>query len=124
MFTTIKEDVTILFLGTEIKGDVQFSATQHALTLTSPNEPAEVLTTNLGVYGYKAQEDTVFIKDWSEHQGVTASLTAQGIVQPVRELRVGPFNSIAWEVRVVGVSPAAADALDPALDRARELVAA
>lgn len=122
MFTTIKEDVTILFSGIALTGDVQFSASQHALTLTSPDEPAEVLTTNLGAYGYKAQEDTVFIKDWSEHQGVTASLAAQGIVQPVRELRVGPFNSIAWEVRVVGVSQAAADAIEPA--RERELVAA
>lgn len=119
MFTTIKEDVTIMFSAITITGEIQHSPSQHALILVSDDGPAEILSTNLATYGLVGEEDTVFIKDWSEHAGVTASLAAAGVVHPVREVFVGPFKSRAYEVRILTVDPSAAVAVDaPELEMA------
>jgi hypothetical protein len=73
-------------------------------------EPDEVITKRLDAYGLFPAEDgtTVFITDWSENVGLTASLVAAGVVEIVRELTVGPFKSRAYEVRVLPVDAAAA----------------
>jgi hypothetical protein len=115
MFIPIKEDVTVACSSITLTGDIHHSATQHALTLIDPSEPAEILSTNFSGYGLIAQEDTVFIKDWSEHQGVTASLVEAGVVEIVRMVHVGPFRSRAYEVRVLGAAPAAALAMTMAV---------
>lgn len=101
MLTTIKEDVTVSFSSLTITGDIQHNPALHALLLVDPSEPYEVITTNLSAYGLLPQDDTVFIKDWSEHDGLTASLVDAGVVEIVREVRVGPFKSRAYEVRVI-----------------------
>lgn len=101
MFTTIKEDVTVSFSAITMTGDIRHSSEQHAMILEEPFEPVEIITTNLTAYGLEPQEDTVFIKDWSEHDGLTASLVEAGVVEIVREVTVGAFNSRAYEVRVI-----------------------
>lgn len=101
MFTTIKEDVTVAFSAITMTGDIRHSSAQHAMILEVPTTPTEIITTNLTAYGLEPQEDTVFIKDWSEHDGLTASLVEAGVVEIVREVRVGPFASRAYEVRVI-----------------------
>jgi hypothetical protein len=106
MFTTIAEDVTVSFSAITLRGDVEFIAPTRALVLTSADGPGEVLTTNLGHYGLEPREDTVFIKDWSEHSGLAASLEAAGVVEIVRAVNVGPFKSRAYEVRVLAPADA------------------
>ena len=104
MFKTIAEDVTISFSAITLRGDVEFIAPTRALVLTSPDGPGEVMTTNFGSYGLNPREDTVFIKDWSEHTGLAASLEAAGVVEIVRAIDVGPFKSRAYEVRIPALS--------------------
>jgi len=111
MFKTIAEDVTVSFSAITLRGDVEYIAPTRALVLNSTDGPGEVITTNLGHYGLEPREDTVFIKDWSEHTGLAASLEAAGVVEIVRAVNVGPFKSRAYEVRI------------PALSAQRELAA-
>ena len=101
MFTTIQGNTRVTFGSTELSGDLQYDAEQNVLALITPGEPAEILSINLGDHGLTPQADTVFVKDWSEHFGVTASLVASGAVEVVRGLRVGPFDSPAFEVRIL-----------------------
>jgi hypothetical protein len=109
MFTTIKKDVTATFSSITVRGDIQYDASQHALAIVDPNEPAEIITVNLSAYGLMPPEGSVFIKDWSESIGLTDSLVAAGVVEIVAALQVGPFNSRAYAVRVI-----AAEAVEPA----------
>lgn len=62
--------------------------------------PGEVLSTNLGGYGLYPAEGNVFIKDYSEHKGLTDSLVEGGAVEVVRKVTFGPFNTNAYEVKV------------------------
>lgn len=107
MFTTIKEDVTVDFSTLALTGDILHCPELRAMILELPYELPEVISTNLGAYGLEAQVDTVFIKDWSEHAGLTTSLVASGVVEIVREVHVGPFASRAYETRVIGAEPGA-----------------
>jgi hypothetical protein len=108
MFTTITDEVTIAFSAITLTGRVDFNPANHTLVLrgrdTDPR--GEVMTTNLNAYGLEPREDTAFIKDWSEHTGVAASLEAAGVVEIVRALNVGPFSSRAYEVRVLHTAAA------------------
>lgn len=109
MLITIAEDVAITFSAITIRGNVGYLAAANTLLLTGhdgPAGPGEVMTTNLGAYGLNPRKDTVFIKDWSEHTGLTASLEAAGVVEIVRAVNVGPFKSRAYEVRVLAASGA------------------
>src|SRR5699024_12701177 len=59
------------------------------------------LSTDLSVYGYVAEPGQVFIKDWSEHAGLADALVLARVVSPLESLRVGPFSSRAYRVRVL-----------------------
>lgn len=101
MFTTVAKHIPVSFSAITLTGDIQYDPEQHALLLADESSPAEVISTNLGVYGLEPREDTVFIRDWSEHTGLTTSLVAAGVVDVVRAINVGPFRSRAYEVRVL-----------------------
>ncbi|ROR76102.1 hypothetical protein SAMN06295974_3750 [Plantibacter flavus] len=100
MIATIKENLDVEFSAITLTGDLMYDAERHALVLGSADGLSEILTTNLESQGLRTHADTVFIKDWSEHTGLAASLEASGVVQIVRAVNVGPFRSRAYEVRV------------------------
>ena len=58
----------------------------------------ERLSIRLNDYGLIPAEGNFFIKDYSEHAGVTAQLVDAGAVEIVREVTFGPFNTRAYEV--------------------------
>lgn len=60
----------------------------------------EVLSVNLSDYGLYADAGNVFIKDYSEHEGLTQSLVEANLVKVVRQVTFGPFNTTAYEVEV------------------------
>lgn len=101
MLTTIATDVRATFSGFPIEGDVAHDSEQHVLFLDDHEGPASVISIKLDAYGLTAQDDTVFIKDWSENSGLTNSLVDAGVVGIVGEHTVGPFRSRAYEVRVL-----------------------
>ena len=106
MLTTIATNVDVTFSAVTLTGDVQYDAERHLLNLTDPCGPGDVMTTNLDAYGYYADGNIVYIKDWSEHTGLAKSLEAAGIVEIRRALNVGPFRSRAYEVKVLLTRPA------------------
>lgn len=101
MLKTIATGVRASFSGYPIEGDVAHDAEQHVLFLDDSEGPASVISINLDAYGLEPQDDTVFIKDWSENSGLTDSLVDAGVVAIVAEHTVGPFRSRAYEVRVL-----------------------
>ena len=100
MSTSVADGVAVDFSGFVMTGAILHDDVRRGLFLEDGEGPAEVLSTNLAAYGMNALEGHVFIKDWSEHSGVTAALVAQGVVTIVDEVRVGPFSSRAYQVRV------------------------
>ena len=58
----------------------------------------ERLSIHLDAYGLIPAEGNFFIKDYSEHRGVTKQLVDAGAVEIVREVIFGPFNTRAFEV--------------------------
>lgn len=72
----------------------------NALLLFVTDEDAEVLSIDLDAYGLSTPQDHVWIKDWSEHAGVTSQLANLGIVQHKGTAHVGPFDSPAHLVEV------------------------
>lgn len=100
--STIKSDVTVSFSAIEITGDLEHLDEQRALVLHPYDEPVpEVVSVNLQAYGLLAPKGHVYIKDWSEGEGVADSLEAAGAVQKISQVRVGPFDSRAWLVKVL-----------------------
>ncbi|MFE4332520.1 hypothetical protein ACFRQM_24775 [Streptomyces sp. NPDC056831] len=65
------------------------------------DEGPEYISVNLKSCGITPELGNVFIKDWSEHAGLTARLEQAGLVQPLHELTVGSFGSTAYEVEVM-----------------------
>lgn len=98
----IKENVTVEFPDISISGTLEHLVDQRALVLHPDDEPCpEVLSVNLQAYGLVAPAGCVYIKDWSEGEGVADSLEATGLVRKVSDVYVGPFNSRAWLVEVL-----------------------
>lgn len=112
MLTILKTDVALTFGSYLTTGDVLHDSERQMLVVSDPMEPDEVISKRLDAYGYfpAADGSTVFITDWSENEGLATSLVAAGVVEIVRELIVGPFNSRAYEVRVLPVAAAVAPA--------------
>ena len=108
MFKQIRESLAVPFAGGDlvIAGPVLHDDDQRALVLDDPSEGGyEVLTTNLAAYGLTAPAGHVWIKDWSEHEGLAASLAALGLVEEVGEAFVGLFSSRAVLARVLVEGP-------------------
>lgn len=99
--TTVREDTTITFLfGTKVTGSLIHEAEHSRLTLETDEGP-EPLSISLASYGLLPAEGCVFVKDWSEHAGLTESLEQQGLVEIVGRRVVERFSSTAYEVRVL-----------------------
>lgn len=61
----------------------------------------ETLSVNLSGYGLHPAPGNVFIKDYSEHEGLTGNLVANGIVRVVREVPIGMGSG--YEVELIPV---------------------
>ena len=94
-----KENVTIDFGGIERTGSLCHDDVNRLLLLETDEGP-EHISVSLKAYGLTPRPGSVFIKDWSEHSGLTARLAAAGLVEPLRALVCGPFASPAYEVEV------------------------
>lgn len=53
----------------------------------------EVLSINLAAYGHLAPEDHVFVKDYSEHQGLPDALAQADLAERVDRMVCGPLKS-------------------------------
>lgn len=113
MHITIADGIDLHTFG--LQGDLVHDSEQHALTIVMPDGSAERLSVNLGAYGLQASGDTVFIKDWSEHSGLTRSLVDLGVVEVVGACNVGQFNLRAYEVRPLSGGTRLMRLLAPAL---------
>lgn len=99
---TVHKNASVDFSAITISGDVLYFADQGALVLMDEETGLpERLSVNLDAYGLIPSPGHVFIKDWSEGSGVTASLVDTGLVEVIDTHSVGPFDSTAYEVRVV-----------------------
>lgn len=100
-WNTIRSNVTVTFPYLTITGDIEYDSVQDALAVIDPEEGPEVLTVDLTSAGYVAAPGEVFIKDWSEHEGLAKSLASAGVVEPIGTVTVNPFGSTAYRARVL-----------------------
>lgn len=102
-WTTLKEEAEINLPHLTLTGKVEYDPGQQALTITDPTTgEEEVLSVNPTEYGYIAFPGEVFVKDWSEHQGLPAALEQAGIATVKAPITVGPFASTAYRMRLNG----------------------
>lgn len=67
--------------------------------------PYTVATVNLEEYGLHPRPDHVFIKDYSETDGLWRKLHQMGIIsEPVNEVPFGPWDAKAQECRITAES--------------------
>jgi hypothetical protein len=103
--TTIGNEVPIRFSGglVEFVGTVLHDPATGLLILdTCDGEPEEYLSISLDAYGIsRAADDEVFVKDWSEGEGVAQSLIEAGLAEIVGEHSVGSFSSRAVRLRIL-----------------------
>lgn len=98
--TIAKHNVTVNFGFIELTGSLVHDDEHRLLELEIARHPAEPISISLRGYGLTPEPGNVFIKDWSEHLGLTARLAQAGLVKPVQALTVGGFGSTAYEVQV------------------------
>ena len=103
--TTIGTEIPIRFAGglVELVGAVLHDPTTGLLVLdTCDGEPEEHLSISLAAYGILPEtDDQVFVKDWSEGEGIAQSLVDAGLAEIVAEHLVGPFSSRAVRLRIL-----------------------
>ena len=58
-------------------------------------------TVNLAEYGLHPRLGQVFIKDYSEGEGVADEMERLGLVEKLERFTFGPYNTPAWRVRVL-----------------------
>jgi ABC-type antimicrobial peptide transport system ATPase subunit len=110
MLKLIKRDVPVSFGSYKTVGAILHDPQRQVLMLDDPEEPDQIISVRLDAYGLVPNDDntTVFIKDWSENTGLTASLVVAGAVEIVREVIVGPHYVRAYEVRILESEPVGA----------------
>ncbi|WP_311245408.1 MULTISPECIES: hypothetical protein [unclassified Microbacterium] len=112
MLITIAKNVTVSFNRRSYTGDLQFDSEAHLLNMLYPTGDEDVLTHSADRYGLETAADTVWIQDWSHHQGVAGSLVRAGVTDVVRSVQIA-LNQHLIELRV----RAAAVPLGSTLDR-------
>lgn len=102
MFETIGHDVEIDFGVFSLTGDVRYDEEQSALILADRERGfPEHLSVSLLAYGGLIPEPgCVFVKDWSEHEGLAHQLVAAGLGEISDEVRVGPFRMRAYQLKI------------------------
>lgn len=102
---TIGTEILIRFAGglVELVGAVLHDPATGLLVLdTCDGEPEEHLSISLAAYGILPEaDDEVFVKDWSEGEGIAQSLIDAGLAEIVGEHLVGPFSSRALRLRIL-----------------------
>lgn len=99
-FITLSESLTLHFGDSvELTGEVVYDQENTMLYLVT-DEDSEVLNINLDQYGLPTPSGHIWIKDWSEHTGLTAQLVAHGLVTREGLTTVGPFDSQAVLVKI------------------------
>lgn len=99
---TVARNTSVDFSAVTIRGDVVYLGAQDSLVIVDKSTGVpEALSTNLSAYGITPRPGHVFIKDWSECSGLTESLADSGLVEIVETHSVGPFESKAYEVKVL-----------------------
>lgn len=96
----VRKRVTIRLGRTRHTGRLVYDGLEQALVLGT-RKGELVLSVNLLNEGFFPTWGNAFIKDWSEHHGLTDRLEAPGLVKKVRQVTVGSFRSTAFEVRVL-----------------------
>ncbi|MER6520022.1 hypothetical protein ABT246_24605 [Streptomyces sp. NPDC001553] len=97
---TVKYDITVNLGAIELIGTLVHDDENRVLELECAEGPAEPISISLQGYGLTPEPGNVFIKDWSEHAGLTARLARAGLVTPLHALTVEPYRSTAYEVQV------------------------
>ncbi len=101
-WTTIRDCVELALPHVALTGVLSYNPARASLIVADHETgEAEVLSVDLTVYGYVALPGEVFVKDWSEHSGLAATLEAAGIAREVQTLRVGPFRSTAYRMELL-----------------------
>ncbi|SBN95767.1 Hypothetical protein PFR_JS9-2_1483 [Propionibacterium freudenreichii] len=101
-WTTIRDHITLPLRHVTMTGALVCNPAHAALILVDRGTGEdEVLTVDLTAYGHVALPGEVFVKDWSEHSGLAATLEAAGIAREVQTLRVGPFRSTAYRMELL-----------------------
>jgi len=99
-FITLSESLTLQFGDSvQLTGEVVYDQDNTMLYLVT-DEDSEVLNINLDQYNLPTPSGHIWIKDWSEHTGLTAQLVAHGIVTREGQTTVGPFESPAMLVKI------------------------
>ena len=98
--------VALAALDLELTGTLFHDEGLRALWLETEEGP-EVLSVDLSAYGLTAGAGHVWVRDYSEHQGLAAALRDAGIAATVETATIGPFHSVVALVRLAG-----ADGLD------------
>lgn len=99
---TINENITVRYPQFTMTGLIEYDTAQASLAQVDADTGEDVvLSIDLSEYGYVPAPGEVFLKDWSENHGFAAALQAAGVIEIVGEVRVGPFMSRAYRVRVL-----------------------
>lgn len=92
----ILDDVIVYFSGYEclVQVDTYSHNDRIALTLIDANDPSDaVATATVNIPDQPIGYNQVFIKEWSENQGITAALQQAGVIG--RVLDVVPCGYVA-----------------------------
>ncbi|MFF8917480.1 hypothetical protein ACF08M_30270 [Streptomyces sp. NPDC015032] len=87
--TTTKDDVVVDFGSIELSGTLLHDD-QRRLLMLETDEGPEPISVNLQSHGITPEPGNVFIKDWSEHSGLTARLAQAGLVSACTRSPSGP----------------------------------
>lgn len=87
---------------TEVKGTLRmmkYPDGNNALQIMDKYGP-ETLSINLGAYNLNTPEGHIFVKDYSEHEGLPDALVEAGVVEKVSEVTFG--YGTGWLCKVIG----------------------
>lgn len=101
MSTTTYPNVRLRQGDLDLTGTLTYDHRAQRLEIAYPDGETEALSIDLLLQGYVAFPGEAFVKDWSEHAGLTDALVMAGIVSVVERVEVGPFRSRAYRVRVL-----------------------
>lgn len=99
--TTTFRQVALHLPEMTLTGDITYDRRRRLLELHDPEEGSEVLSLDMSYYGYVTGPGEVWIKDWTEHEGLADALVMAGVVMTVESVRVGPFSSRAYRCVVL-----------------------
>ncbi|MBC3179867.1 hypothetical protein [Corynebacterium lujinxingii] len=92
--------ITLSLPNYELTGVIRHDANLRILELIDPDTgDSEVLSITLP--DHSPASECVFVKDYSEHRGLTAALIRVGVGVVIRELKIGCFRSRVIELRVL-----------------------